>query len=41
MTIEKRTIPFIALGGLWEQDDIDAAVQVMNAAAQPGGNFFP
>jgi len=41
MNIEKRTIPFIALGGLWEQDDIDAAVNVMNAAAQPGGNFFP
>lgn len=41
MKFEKRNIPFIALGGLWEQDDIDAAVQVMNAAAQPGGNFFP
>jgi dTDP-4-amino-4,6-dideoxygalactose transaminase len=37
----KREIPFIALGGVWEQDDIDAATRVMEAAAQPGGNFFP
>jgi len=41
MNFEKRSIPFQALGGLWEQDDIDAAVNVMNAAGQPGGNFFP
>lgn len=40
-TVEKRAVPFIALGGLWEQDDIDAATQVMQAAAQPNGNFFP
>ncbi len=40
-TLTKREVPFIALGGLWEQDDIDAATQVMQAAAEPGGNFFP
>lgn len=40
-TVSKRNIPFIALGGVWEQDDIDAATKVMVAAAQPGGNFFP
>jgi dTDP-4-amino-4,6-dideoxygalactose transaminase len=26
---------------VWEQDDIEAATRVMEAAAQPGGNFFP
>lgn len=36
-----RPLPFLALGGLFEQDDIDAASKVMLAAAQPGGNFFP
>ena len=39
--IQKRNIPFIALGGVWEQDDIDAAMRVMNAAMGPSGNFFP
>lgn len=39
--IEKREIPFIALGGVWEQDDVNAAMQVIEAAAQPNGNFFP
>ena len=36
-----RKVPFQALGGLFEQDDIDAALKVMQAAAQPGGSFFP
>ena len=39
--IKKRNIPFIALGGVWEQDDIDAAMKVITAAAGPNGNFFP
>jgi len=39
--IKKRNIPFLALGGVWEQDDIDAALRVMQAAAGPNGNFFP
>lgn len=38
---QKCTIPFLALGGVWEQDDIDAANKVMNAAMGPSGNFFP
>jgi len=37
----KRAVPFLALGGLWEQDDADAAMKVVNDAAQSGGNFFP
>lgn len=36
-----RKVTFQALGGLFEQDDIDAALKVMQAAAQPGGSFFP
>jgi dTDP-4-amino-4,6-dideoxygalactose transaminase len=39
--MQKRSIPFLALGGVWEQDDIDAAHRVMQAAAGPNGNFFP
>ncbi len=34
-------VPFQALGGVFDQDDIDAAVKVMQAAARPEGNFFP
>ncbi len=39
--MEIRPLPFLALGGAFEQDDIDAAVAVMQAAAEPGGSFFP
>jgi dTDP-4-amino-4,6-dideoxygalactose transaminase len=39
--MEMRRVPFQALGGVFEQDDIDAAVKVMTAAAGPGGDFFP
>jgi len=38
---KKRDIPFIALGGLFEQDDVEAATKVLNAAAAEGGSFFP
>ena len=34
-------VPFISLGGLFEQDDVEAAVRVMNAATEPDGSFFP
>src|SRR5688572_25525662 len=36
-----RDIPFVALGGVFEQDDIEAALAVMQQAAQPRGSFFP
>lgn len=36
-----RKIPFAALGGIFEQDDIEAALAVMQAASQPDGSFFP
>ena len=41
MVMDIRNVPFQALGGVFEQDDVDAAVRVMTAAAAPGGNFFP
>ena len=39
--LEKRSIPFIALGGVWEDDDVAAAMEVITAATEPNGNFFP
>ena len=36
-----REIPFGAMGGVCETDDIEAALSVMRAAGQPGGSFFP
>lgn len=36
-----RAVPFLALGGLFEQDDVAAAATVIEAAAGENGNFFP
>jgi dTDP-4-amino-4,6-dideoxygalactose transaminase len=36
-----REIPFAAMGGVYEQDDVDAALKSVRAASQPGGSFFP
>lgn len=36
-----RPVPFKALGGLFEQDDVEAANKVTAAAAAKDGNFFP
>jgi len=36
-----RSVPFIALGGLFESDDVAAAHRVIEAASGDGGNFFP
>ncbi|MCC6422085.1 MAG: DegT/DnrJ/EryC1/StrS family aminotransferase [Phycisphaerales bacterium] len=41
MTISPRTIPFAALGGLFEQDDVEAAMRVISAATAENGSFFP
>jgi dTDP-4-amino-4,6-dideoxygalactose transaminase len=38
--LEIRKVPFQALGGLFEQDDVDAATKVLQAVAD-GGSFFP
>lgn len=37
----RRDLRFLPYGGLFEQDDIDACTRVLQAAAQPGGDFFP
>ena len=39
--MEKRKIPYLALGGIYEDDDVQAATRVIEAAVQPGGSFFP
>lgn len=36
-----RPVPFLALGGLFEADDVAAAGRVIESAAGEGGNFFP
>jgi len=36
-----REISFQALGGVIDQDDINAAIKVISAAAGSNGNFFP
>jgi len=36
-----REIPFGAMGGVYEEDDIRAATRVIRAASEPGGDFFP
>src|SRR5690242_13559361 len=36
-----REIPFGAMGGVFDQEDIDAAMKIIAAAAGPKGNFFP
>ena len=41
MMMHVRPVPFLALGGLFEADDVAAAHQVIEAAAADGGNFFP
>lgn len=41
MKLETRSIPFLPLGGLVEQDDVDACLGVMSAATLPEGNLFP
>jgi len=36
-----REVPFLALGGLWEPDDVEAVSRVAAGAARDGGSFFP
>ena len=39
--MEKRKVPYLAMGGIYEDDDVQAAQKVIAAAAVPDGNFFP
>lgn len=36
-----REVPFIAMGGVYEADDVQAAMQVISNAVGEKGNFFP
>jgi len=36
-----RQVPFKALGGIYEKDDVDRAMQVITNASKVDGNFFP
>ncbi len=36
-----REIPFLALGGVLDKEDLAAAMQIIEAATEVGGNFFP
>ncbi|MHC4874376.1 MAG: DegT/DnrJ/EryC1/StrS family aminotransferase [Planctomycetota bacterium] len=39
--MEIREIPFLALGGVLDQEDVDAAMKVIEAATEEKGDFFP
>jgi dTDP-4-amino-4,6-dideoxygalactose transaminase len=39
--METRDIPFLSLGGLFEQDDSDACRRVLRSAISPEGSFSP
>lgn len=39
--MEKRSVPYLAMGGVYDADDVRAATAVIEAAATVGGNFFP
>jgi dTDP-4-amino-4,6-dideoxygalactose transaminase len=39
--MEIREVPFVAMGGVYEQDDLDAVTRVTRQALEPTGNFFP
>jgi perosamine synthetase len=39
--LDIREIPFAAMGGVYEGDDVDAVLKVVRAASGPSGNFFP
>jgi perosamine synthetase len=39
--MEIREVPFLAMGGVYDQDDLDAVTSITAAAMGPQGNFFP
>ena len=39
--MEIREVPFISMGGVYEQDDVEAVNRMMAAVAEEGGTFFP
>jgi dTDP-4-amino-4,6-dideoxygalactose transaminase len=39
--MEIKTVPFLSMGGVYEQDDVDAVARVVSAVADGSGTFFP
>jgi len=39
--LQKRTVPFLPMGGIYDADDVAAANAVMEAACAADGSFFP
>jgi dTDP-4-amino-4,6-dideoxygalactose transaminase len=39
--VDRKTVPFLPMGGLFDQDDLDAAQAVLQQACGETGNFFP
>jgi perosamine synthetase len=39
--MEIREVPFVAMGGVYEQDDLEAVTRVTRKALETTGNFFP
>ena len=39
--MEKRQVPFVALGGILDQEDLSAATEIIEAARGEDGSFFP
>ena len=39
--MEKKQIPFLAMGGLYQQDDLDAVISVIKEVCDGRGSFFP
>ena len=39
--MEKREIPFLPMGGMYDQDDVRAVTAVIQAACATDGSFFP
>jgi dTDP-4-amino-4,6-dideoxygalactose transaminase len=41
MEMKIRKVPFHALGGIYNRDEIKVVHEIISAAAEPDGNFFP
>jgi perosamine synthetase len=39
--MEIRKVPFLSMGGVYEQDDVEAVTRVISAVAEGSGTFFP
>ena len=37
----RREVPFLSLGGIYDQEDVDAVTSIVLKATEEGGSFFP